>query len=264
VIKPDYPLGHDAEELARLDTQAALLSDPVLEQLVKKARNCLEIGCGNGANVPLLRKANPRLRYTGIDCAPEAVAAARARFKTRADTIFQVMDGTATSLADGSYDLVFTKLVLWSVGTRSKELLAEARRLLAPGGIFYALEPCNQLIQLHPEKPHFRSWMKTWDRTACERGLDPFIGTKVAHDLHHAGFTHIQTKFHGVSALAADRARYDAILENLAGFYLGPAAERLGLSIDGHEGRAARTDLASSEASDFVMDALFVTWGVAG
>jgi SAM-dependent methyltransferase len=263
VTQPNYPMGPDAEELARLDQQAALLSDPVLEQLARKARHCLEIGCGNGANVSLLRRANPRLRYTGIDCAADAVSAAQKRFGSRADTVFQVMDGTATDLPTGSYDLVFTKLVLWSVGEKVGALLAEARRLLAPGGIFYALEPCNQLIQLHPEKPAFSSWMRTWDRTACAQGLDPFIGTKVAQQLHHAGFSRIQTKFHGVSALAADRPRYDAILGNLAGFYLGPAAERLGLAPAGPEGQQARAEIEHSDAGDFVMDALFVTWGVA-
>lgn len=248
-----YPLGHSNQEKQRLEKQAALLREPVLDRLAQGARDCLEIGCGTGANLPMLRAANPSLRYTGVDL----VCAAEAR---KSEAVFLQMDAKNLGFPDSSFDLAFTKLVLWSI-PGWEDVLREAFRVLRPGGVFYALEPCNHLIELQPAKPAARAWMRRWDLAAAERGLDPFIGSKMPAALAAAGFRDIQAMPRFVTALGSDPDAYAAVTGNLKGFYLGPACAGFGLDPRSAEGRAADKELSAVRPGDLVMDALFVSWG---
>lgn len=257
-----YPLGHAQNELNRLDLQAQLLQDPLLEQLVNSATSVLEIGCGNGANLTILRKANPNFKYTGIDIAPDAVADAAKRFQSDEQAKFMLMDGASTNLPTGSFDLVFTKLVLWSMGPAWTLALREANRLLTPAGTFYAMEPANNMIEMYPPKPALKTWMDNWDKAVLEAGMDTYIGSKVGGEIRKAGFSKVDSKFFPVIASGSERERYTSIIENLKGFYMGPAAEKLGLEEKGNVLRAeACKQLEEIGPDSLVMDALFVSWG---
>jgi SAM-dependent methyltransferase len=257
-----YPLGHTHNELDRLNLQAQLLQDPLLELLVSGATSVLEIGCGNGANLAILRKANPNFKYTGIDIAPDAVAEATMRFQSDEHAKFMLMDGASTNLPAGSFDLVFTKLVLWSMGPAWTIAIREAHRLLSPGGTLYAMEPANNMIEMYPPKPALKTWMDNWDKAVLEAGMDTYIGAKVGGEIRKAGFSKMDSKFFPVIASASERDRYMAITENLKGFYMGPAAEKLGLESEGSALRAeACKQLEEIGPDSLVMDALFVSWG---
>lgn len=256
-----YPLGHEPSELKRLDAQAILLADPLLEQLAAKASSCLEIGCGNGSNLPLLRKANSHITYTGIDISTHAIEKAQEKFGKDTGAHFQVLDANSLKELGSSYDLIFTKLVLWSIGPTWTSVLQNAYQLLAPGGTFYALEPCNQFIHLEPEKPAAKAWMHSWDEAALKSGLDPFIGPKVANALQKAGFGNITAKFHPIIALGEDSQQYQAIIENLKGFYMGPASDHFNMTMNSKLKKHAIDELDSFNPSDLVMDALFVSTG---
>ncbi|MBY0547619.1 MAG: class I SAM-dependent methyltransferase [Candidatus Obscuribacterales bacterium] len=256
-----YPLGHAEKELERLDGQASLLCDPSLEALFAHCKSCLEIGCGNGANLPLLRQQNRYTQYTGIDTSEAAIDEAFRRFHDSEDTRFMVMSGASIDLPDSSFDLIFTKLVLWSVGVDWPCVLEEAMRLLKPGGTFYAFEPCNHLVEMYPSKPSARRWMNQWDEAACASGLDPFIGPKVASQLNAAGFENVDSKFFPVIATGREKERYEAIVGNLKCFYMGPSAEALGLPSDGELRRHATAEFLEFGPESLVMDAFFVSRG---
>lgn len=257
-----YPLGHEETEIQRLDTQAALLRDPLLERLATGATQCLEIGCGTGSNLSLLRSVNPELKYTGIDNAEAAITVAKTRTTAaQAPTAFHVMDATRLAFEEAAFDLVFTKLVLWSIGPGWPEVLRQAYRVLKPGGVMYAFEPCNQLVQLHPEKPAAQKWMRMWDEAAIQKGLDPYLGPKVASELYKAGFAQVRTKFHPVLAMGSQQQAYKAIIGNLKGFYLGPGAVKLGLNPSEELGMQAACELDTWQPENLVIDALFVAWG---
>lgn len=254
-----YPLGHNHSELQRLDVQARLLHDPVLNELAAKSISCLEIGCGSGSNFPLLQQANPGIGYTGIDISSQAIQAAKLQFHHRAE--FYVMNGDDIQL-DKKFDLIFTKLVLWSVGPSLSKILSEVRRCLTPGGMFYALEPCNQLIQLHPPKPYTSAWIKAWDEAAMQQGLNPWIGTSVASELMDAGFNNVACRFVPVTALGINRREYLDVIENMKGFFMGPAAEKFGLEKYHHLSRdKAVAELDNVTPGSLVMDAVFAAWG---
>jgi SAM-dependent methyltransferase len=51
---------------------------PGLAAALAHGRDVLDVGCGSGGALCRMAEAFPRSRFTGIDCAPEAIAAARA------------------------------------------------------------------------------------------------------------------------------------------------------------------------------------------
>lgn len=255
-----YPLGHSDVELARLDLQASLLHDAMLDNIVSGASTVLEIGCGNGANLALLRKENPNFKYTGIDISQTAIKNASERFQSDENACFHYMDGAALDFPAASFDVIFTKLVLWSIGPAWTLVLKEAHRLLAQNGVFYAMEPANDMIEIYPEKPALTMWMNTWDKAVGDAGMDTYIGSKVAKEIRKTGFREVDSKFYPVIACAGEKDRYSAIINNLKGFYMGQAAEYLGVEKRATLAQALQ-ELETITPDSLVMDALFVSIG---
>lgn len=109
-------------------------------KVVPKAHGkVLEIGAGGGANFPLydLTKVSS---LTGIDPSPELLAIARQRAAGDA-LAFELYEGVAEALpfADNVYDTVVITFTLCSVSDPA-QVLAEARRVLKPGGTLLFLE----------------------------------------------------------------------------------------------------------------------------
>lgn len=105
------------------------------------ARAVFELGCGTGrfADSLLARELSGDARYLGVDVSPVMVTAARrrlARWESRAE--IRLLDPPALVLpgADASFDRFVAAYVfdLLSDGDASA-LIAEAHRLLAPGGL---------------------------------------------------------------------------------------------------------------------------------
>jgi len=93
------------------------------------APRVLDLGCGTGDSVDLFRSLEPRVQWTGADIERSPEVAER----TRTDADFVTFDGERLPFADRSFDLVYCKQVLEHV-RRPQPLLAEAARVLAPGG----------------------------------------------------------------------------------------------------------------------------------
>lgn len=96
----------------------------------------LEIGYGVGSNWSHLPEG---IDYTGIE--PDPYMRQRAERHLAAGRDLRAIDGDAQSLAfaDGSFDTVIATLVLCTVPD-ARRALAEARRVLAPGGQLRFLE----------------------------------------------------------------------------------------------------------------------------
>lgn len=94
----------------------------------------LEIGCGDGARLRAFRELG--WEVTGQETDPRAAAAARR------DGELTVLEGElgALNLAAGAYDAIVMNHVLEHVRD-PRALLAECRRLLAPGGVLAAATP---------------------------------------------------------------------------------------------------------------------------
>ena len=122
----------------RLNAGSEKHSRPYREQTAGQTTGeVLEIGAGTGANLSFYP---PSVRLTVVE--PNPHMAARLRKKARAvgmQVRVEIVRGEELPFADGAFDCVVSTLVLCSVRDLSVSL-AEARRVLRPGGAFYFFE----------------------------------------------------------------------------------------------------------------------------
>jgi len=118
---------------------------PALDALVAhaalpEARSVFELGCGTGrfAETLLARHLPPDARYLGVDISSTMIALAARRlapFASRA-RVQQVAGEPRFPAADGAFDRVISTYVLDLLPEPAiREVLCEARRVLAPGGL---------------------------------------------------------------------------------------------------------------------------------
>lgn len=86
------------------------------------------IGCGTGADLPYIP---PGIEVLATDVTPAMLRQARAHARPGID--FQIMDGMALELPDGSFDAAILHMVL-EVIPDPVRCLQEAARVLRPGG----------------------------------------------------------------------------------------------------------------------------------
>ncbi|MFI2413766.1 class I SAM-dependent methyltransferase [Streptomyces sp. NPDC018947] len=121
-----------------------------------RGRPALDIGCGDGALTAHLA----RLGYhsTGIDCAPTAVAAARARHPQLDLRVLDFDSADTDSLPRSAYAVVACRLVYrWAADKPG--FLSRVRRILAPGGVFWVVTSLHTEGQ-GPPRP--------WEATAAD------------------------------------------------------------------------------------------------
>lgn len=124
----------------------------------------LELGCGRGEGVEIIRDRFGADRVIGIDLDALQVARARRRLGSRHGDHVELRTGDAASLdfPDETFDAVFDFAILHHVpGWRGA--LREVHRVLRPGGRFYFEEVLQGFLETrvaralfdHPEEGHF-------------------------------------------------------------------------------------------------------------
>lgn len=102
-------------------------------------RDVVDVGCGDGWLVRALAERGARV--LGVDRFESPLAAARARPQVAGER-YERADARELPLADGSVDVVVYVNSLHHVPTEGLDAaLAEARRVLRPGGVLYVQEP---------------------------------------------------------------------------------------------------------------------------
>jgi ubiquinone/menaquinone biosynthesis C-methylase UbiE len=124
-------LGGDSARKALID-QAGLSSGVCI----------LDVGCGTGTMVVLIKRLHPGVSVVGLDPDPKALA--RAKHKAEHERLSIQFDrGFSDTLpyADRSFDRVFSSLMYHHLSSEEKsKTLAEVRRVLRPGGSFHLLD----------------------------------------------------------------------------------------------------------------------------
>ena len=157
---PGYVLGHSQRELERLGTQARMV-DPMTRHFFQAAgivpgMRVLDVGSGAG-HVALLaaEMVDEGGEVVGVDRAPEALAAARARVEARSVRHVTFLEGDPAEMVfDRPFDAVIGRYVLMfqkDPGTMLRRLAAHVR----PGGTIVFHEPDWDGARSFPPAPTY-------------------------------------------------------------------------------------------------------------
>jgi SAM-dependent methyltransferase len=185
----DYVHGYGTREQERLVEQAehwrhGLIADGTT---LEPGTRLLEVGCGVGAVLAVLGQEFPGIRLHGVDIEPKQLAYARDHLE-RAGVEASLVEADATALpfADGSFDHVWMMWFLEHVPD-PPAVLAEARRVLAPGGAITAIEVDYSTARAEPSTAAFEALVRAMVQGMAAAGWSD-AGTRLPGWLGAAGF----------------------------------------------------------------------------
>lgn len=170
----------------------------------------LDIGCAIGNSTLPWALAFPRARVEAIDVAAPQLRYAHARAESLGVAVhFSQQNAESTDLADGSFDLVVSHIVLHETARSAlRNVLIECRRLLRPGGWMLHLEIPRGKTPLEQFLMNWESWNNN------ETFGDPITDIDLAAEAVAAGFDAPTTRCvdHALSRPAAQRLYSDYVL----------------------------------------------------
>ena len=239
---PSYVLGHDPEELARLERQAAIYGAATRRLFVAAGigagQHVLDLGCGAG-DVSLLagELVGPTGAVIGVDRAAAALATARRRAQARGLSQVRFIEAELEALSLEPVDAVVGRFVLMHQPDPARTL-THAAAYARPGGVVAVME--SHLTALGPG---WHSWPYS---AAYQRLLDcmlPIIaaaggridmGLQLRRTFLGAGLPEPVLEVHatpaGTDALAMVRYMADSLRS------MRPTAERLGVACPSADG----------------------------
>jgi SAM-dependent methyltransferase len=189
----DYVMGHDPFMLAALGRRRGENLAAFLLPHLRPGQRLLDIGCGPGSvTVDLAARVAPG-PVLGLDLDPASLAVARTLARERGQTraTFVLGDARTLPLRDASVDAVSLVGLLTYQGDHVPRVLAEVRRVLAPGGVVAASDSDYGSVLLSPCEPALgRAWELVL-RVLRARGAEPFAARGQRARLRAAGFTRV-------------------------------------------------------------------------
>ena len=217
-----YLHGFSPTEQARLVKQARLAETTIFRNIdYGGVERLLEVGSGVGAQTEILLRRFPDLHVTGVDLSQAQIDAAAHRLGAmpwlEGRYALRQADATDLPFEPRGFDGAFLCWVLEHVPDPAR-VLAEVRRVLAPGAPVYVTEVMNSSFLLDPYSPNtWRYWM-AFNDYQHESGGDPFIGAKLGNLLLAGGFDDVTTEvkvFHFDNREPARRKSMIAFWEEL-------------------------------------------------
>jgi ubiquinone/menaquinone biosynthesis C-methylase UbiE len=117
---------------------------PVLQRAadVQAGERVLDLACGTGAFEQRVLAAVPDAQIVGVDLAPAMVERARAKLDGRPNVRFEQADVHDLPFEDNAFDVAVCANT-FHYFTHPEAVLAEARRVLRPGGRLVVLDWCR-------------------------------------------------------------------------------------------------------------------------
>ncbi|WP_373541562.1 class I SAM-dependent methyltransferase [Chamaesiphon sp.] len=160
--------------------------DLVVQALPNPPQHILDIGCSVGMSTFAMQEVYPAAQLTGLDLSPYflSIANYRAQQKQSQQINWVHAAGESTGLPADSYDLVSLFLICHELPqTATREIFAEAKRLLKPGGKI-AIMDMNPKSEIYAQMaPYILTLLKS-----TEPYLDRYFTLDIAQALIDAGF----------------------------------------------------------------------------
>jgi len=203
-----YVLGHEPQELARLERQAAIFEAPTRALLrrcgIRPGHRVLDLGCGAG-DVTLVVSdfVGPAGEVIGVDRAPEAVTTARGRAAGAGRTNVTFVQSTIGDLALAPVDAVIGRFVLMHQPA-PVDVLRQAARLVRPGGIVAMMESHLDALVLEwhssPPSAAYTNLLDVMLRTIRAAGGRTDMGLRLRGTFLEAGLPYPAIDVHGTLA----------------------------------------------------------------
>lgn len=213
------PQMEDRSMEGTLSTQAQIifpLELPLLRRLgFDRARRLADLGCGTGQFASRVAGAFPELEVSGVDLFAGHVQTARSLWPSTAypRLSFEVGDAKATGFDDGSFDLVTVRHMLQAIPD-PPAVLAEARRILRPGGRIYVLAEDYMGLLFDTDDLEARDLFLDAEPGARRAGTFLFHGRGIYRELAQAGFAQVQVHPLLVDTLNSPRETFARVLEH--------------------------------------------------
>ncbi len=189
---PAYVLGHSERELERLGTQARLV-DPITRNFFRAAGivpglRVLDVGSGAGDVAFLAAElVGDRGQVVGVDRAPAALAAARARAESRSLRRVTFLEGDPSEMTfEGLFDAVIGRYVLMFQPDPSA-MLRKLAAHVRPGGTIVFHEPDWDGARSFPPAPTYDRCCRWIVETLQSRGNETRMGKKLHSTFVAAG-----------------------------------------------------------------------------
>jgi len=144
----------------------------------------LDVACGTGSALNQLALAHPDEKYWGLDLSPYYLQHAGRRLAHVKDLSLVSENAECMPLADASFDVVTSVFLFHELPARArKNVLAEMRRVLKPGGLL-VIEDAAQLS----EAEDLRVFLQNFAATMNEPFFANYIESDLAEAMTAAGF----------------------------------------------------------------------------
>ncbi len=178
-------MGNLAQEIKRLEIQAALFGPLSREALVKagikKGMRCIDIGCGSGSMTRMMSDIVGRTgRVVGVDIDEKYLEYCRS-VNTQSNVEF-VRDNVSDSSLEGigTFDIVFSRFLFVHLRDKSKAVRS-MKQLLKRGGAMVVQELDHSVGSwlCYPEDGNVESLRKVYVALLKKSGGDPLAGRKL-------------------------------------------------------------------------------------
>jgi ubiquinone/menaquinone biosynthesis C-methylase UbiE len=206
------------------------LERPILDALgLGGAGRVLDLACGTGEIAGRVAAAWPGLEVTGLDLFPGHLDVARRRFPSdrHPNLAFVVGDAHATPFETGGHGAVFLRHVLHALPDPGR-VLGEARRILRPGGLLWALAEDYQGLLFDAEDEAAGRLFLDAREPLRSRGTDLFHGRRAWRDVREAGFSDVQVHAITIDTANTPREPFARMLRFWRDGYVGLIAACMG------------------------------------